>query len=503
MGDRVPTEIHEVLTMSAAQRAQLMQRAGSIISSGGLVAFPTETVYGLGADGLNPEAVRRAFAVKGRPSDNPLILHVAGADAVAELVDDLGPLERQLMDRFWPGPLTLVLSASPLVPLEVTADLTTVAIRCPDHPIALELIRAANTPIAGPSANLSGRPSPTTAQHVERDLGGKIDMILDGGPSGIGVESTVLDLSGARPRILRPGGLTREKLEEVLGPVDVVGLVPDEPALSPGMLHRHYSPRASLYVVDGCEDLLVEAMLRLGQQLRQRGMRVGYLVTQDSASAMASEAVTAVGQRRRPDLVARELFAILRRMDDQGLDAIIAESMVPMGLGLAVADRLSRAAVAVVDAAVAAECLLDGPVLLVCSGNTCRSAMAEIMLRGLRPDLLVASAGIAATEGVPATPGAVVAARSRGLDLRDHRSRPVTLGLVAEARLILTMTGAHKEAVLAGFPEARGKTWVLAEFVEGPGAGDVIDPFGGDDRDYEETALRLEQLLEGLRRDDA
>ena len=240
---------------ATSQKENGVRLAGSIIRSGGLVAFPTETVYGLGANGLDPAAVEGIFRAKGRPSDNPLILHVAKKSDVKDLWTRVPEEARLLMDAFWPGPLTLIFNRSSLVPDQVAAGLPTVAVRMPDHKTALALIRAAGVPIAAPSANLSGRPSPTTAQHVKADLEGRIDLILDGGPCRVGLESTVLSLCGT-PTILRPGGVTREMLEAVMGSVQVSSAVlaplkGDGAAPSPGMKYKHYAPNAQVRIAGG------------------------------------------------------------------------------------------------------------------------------------------------------------------------------------------------------------------------------------------------------------
>lgn len=340
--------------------------AAAVLSDGGLVAFPTETVYGLGADALNPRAVERIFAAKGRPVDNPIIVHIADSNALGGLVSNVPAAAQTLIARCWPGPLTLVLPAAPVVPSVTRGGLPTVAVRMPAHPVALALIRAAGCPVAAPSANRSGRPSPTTAQHVLADLGGSVELVLDGGPTPVGVESTVLDLTCDPPVLLRPGGVSLEQLVTIVGQVTVpapgaaaAGTAAPEVQValerSPGTRYRHYAPRARVVLVEvPPEKVLPEeagaaqpgaelsAAVRL---LWDEGLRVGVMVTAEAASGVPEGAVVRVmGPRTDPAAVAAKLFALLRELDDAGLDAIVVEGIPEHGLGRAVMDRLRRAA---------------------------------------------------------------------------------------------------------------------------------------------------------------
>lgn len=311
--------------------------AAEILRGGGLVAFATETVYGLGANALDPRAVARVFEVKGRPRFDPLIVHLHEQAAIEPLVADFPPAARALAERFWPGPLTLVLPKTARVPDLVTAGLPTVALRVPDHPLALELLRAAGVPVAAPSANLFGSVSPTRAGHVAEQLGDRIDYILDGGPCRVGVESTVLSLAGEHPVLLRPGGVTREELEAAIGPVCVAAsdAAEGEAAASPGMLSRHYAPRTPLIMCDPHE---LPRMVDGGGTAR-----VGLLAFRqpDSTAGFAAVEVLSPGGDLRE--AAAEFFAALRRLDAQGLDRIVAERFPNTGLGVALNDRLRRA----------------------------------------------------------------------------------------------------------------------------------------------------------------
>lgn len=323
---------------TAADRAA-MAEASVIIRDGDLVAFPTETVYGLGADALNPSALRRIYEVKGRPTANPLILHVAGREQLALVAAAVPGVAAILIDAFWPGPLSLVLPKSARVPDLATAGLATVAVRMPSHPVALELIRASDTPLAAPSANRSGRPSPTAAQHVFDDLQGCIPLVLDGGPTAIGVESTVLDVTCTPPVLLRPGGIPREEIEAVIGLVRTTA----DASLrqrSPGMRYRHYSPKALVLVLHPVVPETLHAELAAALQ---RGRRVGCLLHRLELTAVPPS-VTVTRVCGCVADYARQLFAALRALDALGVDVILVEGVAEEGLGAAVMDRLRRAA---------------------------------------------------------------------------------------------------------------------------------------------------------------
>ena len=343
--DRKP--VTEVLTIDPLHLdPAAIARAAACLRRGGLVAFPTETVYGLGAHALDRHAVRRIFDAKGRPSSDPLIVHVTAIAQIQPLVAELPHSTHLLAVRFWPGPLTIVLRRSSLVPDEVTAGLDTVAIRMPAHPVARALIDTAAVPVAAPSANLFSRPSPTSAQHVLDDLRDRIDMVIDGGNTTVGVESTVLDLSGAVPTVLRPGAVTLEMLCEVLPRVSTrhVSVADANDAMaSPGMLSRHYSPRAPLTLYEGAEP---DVRARLADDARAEmaaGRRVGILAADEDPFTAGH--VVRVGPREAPETVASRLYAALRELDAAGVDLILARGFpADSGLGVAIQDRLRRAA---------------------------------------------------------------------------------------------------------------------------------------------------------------
>lgn len=341
---------------------ELIARAARLLRDGGTVAFPTETVYGLGANALDRQAVRRIFEAKGRPAGDPLIVHLAAAGDLQRVARAIPARARTLAEVFWPGPLTLVLPKAPEVPGEVTAGLPTVAVRVPSHPVALALLRAAGVPVAAPSANRYGRASPTSALHVLDDLEGRIDLVLDGGPTTIGVESTVLDLTGEPPAILRPGGVPREAIEAIVGPVEAPSLVHAGPtgAPSPGLAATHYavtpelvvvecgSPRATPEVLATVRDLALDAA--------RAGRRVGLLLSEDDVPAvcapedasLAGATIRTLGRAEDLATVARELFSGMRELEARGVEVIVTRTFGEEGLGTAVADRLRRAATRVV-----------------------------------------------------------------------------------------------------------------------------------------------------------
>jgi L-threonylcarbamoyladenylate synthase len=342
----MPARVQKVVPAAPDEAA--IREAAAILTAGGLVAFPTETVYGLGADAMDARAVARIFAAKGRPADNPIIVHLADAAMLSEVVASVPARARLLISRCWPGPLTLVLPASPAVPKVTRGGLPTVAVRVPAHRVAIALIRAAGRPIAAPSANRSGRPSPTTAQHVLADLGDAIDLVLDAGPTPLGVESTVLDLTRRVPTVLRPGGVPLETLQDILGKVSVIDPRRTGAAVlrrSPGTRYRHYAPRADMYLVEGSGDRVGADVAAVVRSLWSQGLRVGVMVTVETAPAVPPGAVVRVmGRRDDPATIAARLFAQLRELDDAGLDAIVVEGIAERGLGRAVMDRLRRAA---------------------------------------------------------------------------------------------------------------------------------------------------------------
>ena len=337
----------ETLLLGADEHA--LSLAADLLRSGQLVAFPTETVYGLGADATNVNAVLSIFEAKGRPADNPLIVHIydrSQLDSICIVPDRAVPL----MDAFWPGPLTILFEKLPAVPDAVTASLPTVAVRMPSHPVAAAMLRACRLPIAAPSANSSGRPSPTLAAHVLEDMQGRIPLILDGGPCEVGLESTVLDLCHGTPTILRPGGVTKEMLEDVLHTeVALAGsilrpLKPDEKALSPGMRYKHYAPKAAVTLVEGSEPSVLARLKELFFEEEKAGRKTCVLCFSEHVEALRDCCPHDIGSKQHAEEIAHRLFDSLRRLDEEGMESVFSEVIPPEGVGLAVMNRLGRAA---------------------------------------------------------------------------------------------------------------------------------------------------------------
>ena len=325
----------------------IIAEAAAIIRRGGLVAFPTETVYGLGADALNASAVGQIFAAKGRPPDNPLIIHLFKSTDAARIASDIPDVFSALAQRFWPGPLTLILKKKDCVPAATSGGLDTVALRMPDHPIALSLIEAAGGFIAAPSANLSGRPSPTQARHVIADMDGRVDMILDGGDCAVGLESTILDISDAHPQILRPGTITAENIAAVTGtmPLAIAShMAETAPPRAPGMKYGHYAPRARMTVVQGTDAAVIAYINGRVKAEQERGLSCGIIAAAQSAPHYPAKMVKVLGERRDPAEMAHNLYKLLREFDDEGIDVIYSEAFAANGIGAALMERLHKAA---------------------------------------------------------------------------------------------------------------------------------------------------------------
>lgn len=326
---------------------KVLEYAASVIREGGTVVFPTETVYGLGANALEGFAAAKIFEAKGRPQDNPLIIHVSSFD-IEDYVLEIPEKARILMEKFWPGPLTIILKKSQLIPDIITAGLDSVAVRMPSNNIARELIRLSKVPIAAPSANLSGRPSPTDVKHVIEDLMGRVDVILGGGRTNVGLESTVIDMTG-RPAILRPGGITFEELKAVLKDVYIDPAVMRKPGRNlkpkaPGMKYRHYAPMAKMWIVCGSMQRVVNKINLLSEESSLKGLKVGILATEQTYGCYKQGIVLSMGDRDRPETIAASIFDRLREFDSKGVDVIYAEGVGEENIGLAIMNRMKKAA---------------------------------------------------------------------------------------------------------------------------------------------------------------
>ena len=330
-----------------------LREAGEILRSGGLVAFPTETVYGLGGDALNPDSSRKIYAAKGRPSDNPLIVHIYRTKDLYQVASMVPESAIRLAEAFWPGPLTMILPKSDLVPKETTGGLDTVAVRLPSHLAARKMIEYAGGFVAAPSANLSGRPSPTMAKYVVEDMNGRVDMILDGGEVGIGLESTIIDLTVDPPQILRPGFITGEMLSEVLGKVenDITLFSADsgQAPRAPGMKYRHYAPKGNLVIVQGERKKVVDFVNERLREAEKKGIKTGVIAASDTSNLYEGDVVKTIGDRRDEEVIARRLYGILREFDDENVQEMYSESFgdgsgAGGGLGQAIMNRLLKAA---------------------------------------------------------------------------------------------------------------------------------------------------------------
>ena len=326
-----------------------MEEAGALIRTGELVAFPTETVYGLGGDALHPEASKKIYEAKGRPSDNPLIVHIAEFADLERIAKEVPTQAKKLADAFWPGPLTMIVWKNEYVPYATTGGLDTVAVRMPNHPVALELIKKSGCLIAAPSANTSGRPSPTEASHVKEDMDGRIAMILDGGTVGIGIESTIIDLTETPPMVLRPGYITTEMLQDVLGEdvvLDPAILVSDDTKKpkAPGMKYKHYAPKADMLIVDGEKKAVIEYINRVSEQMRKEQKKIAIIATEETRDSYHADVVLCMGKRKDEDAIAKHMYKILRECDELEVDIIYSESFQTPRIGQAIMNRLLKAA---------------------------------------------------------------------------------------------------------------------------------------------------------------
>ena len=533
----------ETRVISSENQAE-MESAVSCILSGGLVAFPTETVYGLGANALDPVAIRGIFQAKGRPSDNPLIVHVASKDDIRPLVREITPLAHCMMDRFMPGPITLVMKKSDKIPSCVSANLDTVGIRIPSHPVAQKFLSLCEIPVAAPSANLSGSPSPTCAAHVMHDMHGAISYILDGGNCDVGLESTVLDVTGKNPVILRPGAITEEMIKEackesgvhISGVRSTTSVDGSKTPSAPGMKYRHYAPKARVVIFTKEEEPLKEwiDIVReiLGEKPRVNLLGV-YCCSQDAwmlrekmnpAESLRVK-ILIYGQMGDTSVASSKLFSALRSFDDMHADVIIAEGFRKVGLAAAYMNRLDKAAGGRFEINPSAE--LDLPdlhrhVLFVCTGNTCRSPMAKVILAqffernepfydknlpGRKVQIHVSSAGIHANEGEDASNFAMLAVNNLyGLNLFLHKCHQIEEADIFQNDLIITMTDQQASILCQKWKESVGKVYSFPEYItlrkiklpatsDSLAPYDILDPFGQSRSVYNKTAMDLYEKI--------
>ena len=481
---------------------EVIREAGDVLKRGGLVAFPTETVYGLGADALKEEAAKKTYEAKGRPSDNPLIVHISDYEDLKKIAVNIPPETDALAAHFWPGPLTMIFEKSPAVPYGTTGGLDTVAVRMPVDPVAAALIRAAGGFVSAPSANTSGRPSPTTAEHVAEDLSGRIEMILDSGPVDIGLESTILDMTVTPPMILRPGAITAEMFEEVIGPVDV-----DQTLLSadsvqapkaPGMKYRHYAPKAKMFIVEGDLREEILAIRQLSYAAHRQGKEVGIIATAETLPFYNHGIVKSVGTRENEKTIAKGLYGVLREFDEENIDTIYSESFAAQGIGKAIMNRLEKAAGhQTIPAADIVRQQKYRRILFVSSSDSVRGPMAAELLRNcdLKQEYVIGSAGMVVLFPEPANQKAEAIMKSAGMTLAEYSSRQFDQEDIQEDSLVLAIDEAVKEKITAEYGRIKN-LYTLNEF-----AGDdteIPDPYGQPLPVYGECFEALKKLVQKL-----
>lgn len=451
---------------------EIIEYAGGILEKGGLVAFPTETVYGLGANALDEEAAKKTYEAKGRPSDNPLIVHIADIQALDEIVEYVPEKAKVIAEKFWPGPLTLIFEKSGVVPLGTTGGLQTVAVRMPVEEIARALIRAGGGYISAPSANTSGRPSPTSAEHVAEDLSGKIDMIIDGGSVEIGVESTILDMTVEPPMILRPGAITKEMLEEVIGEVAVDKTLlsenSEEAPKAPGMKYRHYAPKAQLIIVEGEQEETVKAIRQLAYEQKRMGNSTGIIATNETMDAYTNGLVKSIGTRNNESSIARNLYRILREFDEEDVQVIFSEAFAADGIGTAVMNRLEKAAGHfTVQAKDITRQQKFRKILFISNSDNCRGPMAAEILRNqpLLQEYEIGSRGMIVLFPEPANQKAEAIMKSHQMTLESHEATAFEAKDLDDETLVLTLEEAQKWKIVAEYENVKN-VYTLSEYIE-------------------------------------
>lgn len=481
---------------------EVIEQAGEILKNGGLVAFPTETVYGLGADALDEEAAKKTYAAKGRPSDNPLIVHIAELSALDKIAAHIPEETIALARQFWPGPLTMIFDKTEDVPYGTTGGLDTVAVRMPSDQIAKELILAAGGYVSAPSANTSGRPSPTTAIHVQDDLEGKIDMILDGGSVDIGLESTILDMTVKPPMILRPGAITAEMISEVIGDVSIdqaiINSESKQAPKAPGMKYRHYAPKAKLMIVEGNIREEVLAIRQLAFEAMRNNRPVGIIATNETVRYYTNGIVKNIGSREDESTIAKNLYAVLREFDEEEVEEIYSESFALQGIGKAIMNRLEKAA---------GHMHISAPdvmkeqkyrrIVFVSEADTCLGPMAAEILRQkeLLKEYVIDSRGMVVLFPEPVNPKAEAVMKSVNMSMEGHKATPFSESETEGDILVLTMNKEQKKRLSEKYPSLNN----LYTFTEFVGEEDEIeDPYGKPLAAYGKIYEQISKLIDKL-----
>lgn len=451
---------------------EVLAKAGEILKRGGLVAFPTETVYGLGANALDEDAAKKTYAAKGRPSDNPLIVHITDVDDLPIVARNISDKAKQIIERFWPGPLTLIFEKQYIVPFGTTGGLNTVAVRMPTDEIARAVIRAGGGYISAPSANTSGRPSPTSAQHVADDFYGKIDMIIDGGHVDIGLESTIVDMTVEPPMILRPGAITREMLEEVIGEVAVdASLLHDdsqEAPKAPGMKYRHYAPKAQLIIVEGETEEAVKAIRQIAYEQTCLGFKVGIIASNETAEFYTNGVVKNIGTRNNENSIAKNLYGVLREFDEEDVSYIYSESFDGDGIGDAIMNRLSKAAGHhSIQATDITRLQKYRRVLFISKSDNCRGPMAAELLRNesLKQEYKIGSRGMVVLFPEPANQKAEAIMRSHKMTLASHEATQLDEVDLDDDTLVLTFEESQKWKIVSDYENVK-HVYTLGEYID-------------------------------------
>ena len=485
---------------------KVLAKAGEILKCGGLVAFPTETVYGLGANALNEDAAKKTYAAKGRPSDNPLIVHIADVEDLPIVARNISDKAKQLMEQFWPGPLTFIFEKQYIVPYGTTGGLNTVAVRMPTDEIARAVIRAGGGCISAPSANTSGRPSPTSAEHVADDFDGKIDMIIDGGNVDIGLESTILDMTVEPPMILRPGAITKEMLEEVIGEVavDATLLTEDtgDAPKAPGMKYRHYAPKAQLVIVKGEVGETLKAIRQIAYEQTRLGFKVGIIASGETAEYYTNGIVKNIGTRSNENSIAKNLYRVLREFDEEDVSYIYSEAFDGDGIGSAIMNRLEKAAGhQIIQATDITRLQKYRRVLFISKSDNCRGPMAAELLRNesLVQEYKIGSRGMVVLFPEPANQKAEAIMRSQQMTLAAHEATQLDEMDLDDDTLILTFEESQKWKIVSDYENVK-HVYTLGEYIDddrvvGSAHGQPLNIYG---ENYELLKELIHKLAERL-----